>query len=522
METKQNFFLKTLILIFVIITIFYVFYASCSQRGLYLDGSYWLVLFLNRFSNNSFSIHSYTEHPRYMVFFLEHLPITLVGYFFRNFTDKITYSIIYSFTMFLIPVLGLWWNIELTKRTKQYAVCFFSIFTYTAMILLYQIFCVVETTIGLPFQFVLLNYLLGKIKYTKLDKIGIFLILILMFGIYEHTIFLGFIIFATMFTCLYDEEDPDAILTKIIIGAGSLAAATYTIFFTILSSEELSQVVRFFKESIDFFPLWNKLNFFIAAITVIFGLGIWLFQKNKPLTSTFLFVVSAVYLSVFMHMTGNLQVFLDPIHEQHMRSIPVWAVPLIFGLIFYARLKKFPENKEFFEKLYIPVLLCGITLSAWQIVTTFYWNENVGYMKECIKNCDQPLYSPSVEKDKEIASFFSPTLRRFIWNANFVSTALALEPKYEITTMIMHPDEKLIDPNNPSKRGQQFVVADKGFIGMPYDEIVDIKNKFWDLTVPAKALDKYNRTKAVETNEEEFEDYINSVYEQKMKKHKLD
>ncbi len=512
MKKEQNYCLKILSLIFVIATIFYVFYASCSCRGLYLDGSFWLIMFLDRIGDDIYSIQTYLSRPRFMCFYLIHFPINFVGFFFRDLTDKIVYSTIFSFTMFILPVLGLWWNYELTKRTKQYAILFWSIFTYATMILLYQIFSVVETAICLPFQFVLLNYLVGKINYTKLDKIGIFFLIILQFGIYEHTLFVGATMFAIMFLCLYDEENYKNLITKIIIGAGSLAASAYTLFFILLSREEQSEFGRFLTEAINFWHLWNKINILVTIVSVLLIVALIIFaRKSKKISDITVLLMGLIYTYLLIYMFGNLQTFINPIYEQHTRTIPVWFVPLVFFAFFIAKFKKVPEKKLLFEKLYIPVLFCGITLTFWQIVTTYYWNENVSYMKDCMKNCENSIYIPSQEKNEEISSFFSPTLRRFIWNANFVSTALALEPDFQIEKIIIHYDEESVDKNNPSKRGQQFVDLGKGVIGMPYDRVINIENKFWDLTEPAKALDKYNQENSVKTLREENNGLIEEI-----------
>lgn len=517
MEAKQNNIVKILGFLFVLATIFYVFYAGCSQRALYLDGSYYLTIILNKIAYNDFSLTLITEHPRRIVIYLTQIPVLITGFLFRGLVDKPVFSTIFSFTWFVLPVLGLWWNYELTKRTKQYAILFFSIFSYAAMVLLYQIFSVVESCVGIPFQFVLLNYLTGKINYTKRDKIGIFFIIVLMFGIYEYTLFLGILIFAIMFTCLFDEENPKNLLTKIVIGAGSLGASAYTLFFILLSKEEHGEFKRFLIESVNFFPRWDELNILVTIVTVLLIIGCLFFRKNKPLSSTIITVFCGIYTYLFFHMLSNPQLFINPIYEQHMRSIPFWAVPLIFACIFFARLKKVSEKKTLINKLYIPVLLCGITLTAWQIVTTLYWNENVSYLIEEVKKCETNLYLPSENPEKEISSFFNKQCRRFIWDANVFTTALVVERNTKIRTIVMHKENPK-DINNPTLRNMQFVVLDKGVLGIPYNDVINIENKFWDLSDPAKALDKYNKENSIQTLEEEKEDKIYGLVENREKR----
>ena len=504
MEAKQYRCIKILGLLFVLATIFHVFYASCSQRALYLDGSFFMTLFLDRIANRDFSLLTISEHPRQMVLNLTNFPVMAAGFLFKNVTDKSFFSMIYSFAWFGLPVLGLFWNYKLTQRTKQYAILFLSIFTYGAIILLYQIFALVETGIGVPLQFVLLNYLTGKIDYTKWDKIGIGFILVMMFGIYEHTILIGILLFMIMFTCLYDEENPHNLLTKIIIGAGSLGASFYTIFFVIMSKSEHEDGKRFLKEMVDFFPLWNKLCILISIVTVVLLVAILIYKKNKPLSNKAIALFSGLYIYLFFYMLSYHYDFINPVYEQHSRGLIMWAVPLMFLGIFVSRIKKFPECKALIEKLYVPVLLCAITTTAWQVVTTYFWNENVSYLINEVKKCEGPLYMPSYEEDKEISSFWNQYGRRFIWNANIVTTALVVIPDYNVKSLVMHYNTER-DKSNPTLRAMQFVNTEKGLIGMPYYCAVKIKNKFWDLTKPAKALDKYNKEHSVQTMENEFQ-----------------
>lgn len=516
MEKTQSRVIKILGLLFVLATIFYVFYASCSQRSLYLDGAYYMTIFFNRIANSDFSLTDITEHPRRLVFYVIQAPMLLTGFLFRNLTDKTVYSIIFSFSLFALPVLGLWWNYQITKRTKQYAVLFLSIFSYITMVLLYQIFSIVESCIGIPFQFVLLNYLTGKINYTKWDKIGIFLILLVMFETYEYTLFLGVVIFAIMFTCIKNEENPHNILTKIIIGTGSLAASIYNLLFILLSKEEQGELGRFLGEAVDFFPLWNKLNLLVVVVTILLIATCILLRRKQPLPKPVITIFCGIYIYLFFHMLNNLQQFVNPIYEQHMRTIPNWAIPLIFGCVFLARLKNIPENKALIKNLYIPVLLCGITLTAWQIVTTFYWNENVSYLKQEVDKCENSLYFPSEDPQKEISNFFNEQNRRFIWDANLFITALITNPEIKINTIVAHY-EKSRGESNPSLREMQFVLPEEGIIGTPYNSVIYIKTKFWDLTEPANALHEYNKKHSIQTRQEEQEEMIQNLIEHRKK-----
>lgn len=498
MEIKYSKNVKILSLIFVILSVIYTFYASCSQRGLFLDGSYYLIQMLENISNNKFEVFTSIYRPRVMTQVLQEFPTVFLG-IVLGIKSKIVLANIFSFTMFGLPLLALWWNFELTKRTKEYGIFFWSFFTYCLMILMFHIFSEVETIIGIPFQFVLLNYLFGKINYTKLDKLGIAFILLLMFGIYEHTIFLGLIIFAGTFIAAFDEENGENMLVKICIGAGSLASAFYTLFFIIFNANEQDSFMRFFKETYDFWVETTRLSLLIPLVTLILLCG--LFFKSKKLNSNMVFFFSSVYFFIFIKMFSNLKIFLNPMYELHTRSIVCWAVPLIFlGIVIYKFKIRNAEKKDLTTLLnnaYIPVLLCGITLTAWQIVHTYYWNQNIAYLKNEINNCNEILYFP--EEHEEISSFYNDKLRRYIWHGNYAATQIIFDDNYEINTLLMHYNEQEKEGDN-SYRAGLWASPENNKIGIPYGTAVSIVNKFWNLEKVAKDLDDFNTKNNIQTN----------------------
>ena len=208
MEVKTTKTVKFLSIIFILLTIIHVLYATYSMRGLYLDDLFLLTKMLDNISLGRFVICNDFDHPRYVMQFLQQAPVMFAGIVLKI-SSKKALMMLHSLMCFGIPLIALYWNYKLTQRTKQWAILFWSVVSYAAMILFAQIFPYVESFTGIVFQFVLLNYLFGKIHYTKRDKIGIFFLLIAMFGIYEYTIILGILLFIGTFFTLFDEENPD-------------------------------------------------------------------------------------------------------------------------------------------------------------------------------------------------------------------------------------------------------------------------------------------------------------------------
>ena len=56
------------------------------------------------------------------------------------------------------------------------------------------------------------------------------------------------------------------------------------------------------------------------------------------------------------------------------------------------------------------------------------------------------------------------------------------------------------DAGNVIERGDLFVDLEKGKMSVPFGAYIDIKNKFWNLTNVAIALDEYNKENNIKTN----------------------
>lgn len=497
MEKCNSKTVKFLAIIFVILTIVHVLYAAYSLRGLYLDYAFLMAKLLDNISLGRFSICCDTNHPRFAMEMIQQLPVLTAGIIFKI-SSKKALLLLHSLLCFGLPVLALYWNYKLTQRTKQWGILFWSVFSYCSMILLYEIFPFVETIIGIPLQFVLLNYLFGKIHYTKWDKIGILFLLFAMFGIYEYTIILGILLFIGAFLTLFDEENPDDLLMKIVIGAGSFFASAYTIFFVILNRHEHSDGVRFLKEMVDFIPNTFNLNFGLFVITVVI-LALLIFKKGKlKIWQTGLIgIIYALYLA---DMVTSLNTYLVPMWEMHMRSVPCWAIPLIFtGIVIYRYLKK-PEQKELISRAYIPVLFCGIALTCWQMVHTYFWSENLNYIRTELDNCTEHIYVPA--PDQDMSSFFNEELRRYPWTNGYPALSILTNKKYKIKTFLFPPEETKSPADYPYSE-QIWISRERGIISIPINITLSIQNKFWDLSDCIDEMESYIDATGIETTKPE-------------------
>ena len=199
METlNNNKFYKFLFYLFIFVSIIHIGYATITMRGLYMDGSFYCLELLNNISNNSFKFIFDPSHPRCIISILLQIPMLISG-LILNIENKLLLAKIYSCSQFLLPLLVLLWNFNLTKRTGRLDILFWNIFTYGALLLPFSIFSVVEMLIGTTLHFILWNYLVSDIKYTKRDIIYILFLITIMYATYEYVAILGLIFFIAHF-----------------------------------------------------------------------------------------------------------------------------------------------------------------------------------------------------------------------------------------------------------------------------------------------------------------------------------
>ena len=496
-ELKNNKIFIFLFWIFILASLAHISYAIYVHRGMYCDAAFYMMTFLSDFSQGHHNFQYALDHTRIAMEIFQQIPLFAFDIIYHS-KNKYLLMGIYTGTQFLMPILALLWSYYLSKRTKRIDVFFWSIFSYGAIVCTYMIFSVVESITGVILHFILWNYLVADIEYKKRDFVLVIILLILMTGTYEYVVFLGIVFFIAHFHYVFKDKNISfkSQLLKFIIGWGSLAISIFDLVYMTKVPGENGEITRFFKECYDFFPYILNLNSLFSVITI--GILFLLLFKKKKIGITLTFIICCIYVFAFIHLYNTPMDSIIPMWEQHMRSVPCWAMPLIFICMYIKDL--FGEiDKTKFSNYICVALICCIAQSCWQIVESYYWNKNIQYIKEELAKTDDLLYIPS-EHEAVISDFIEDSLRRFIWHGVFVSTSVLFSDDYKQKTLLVNYDEQQ-NEGNGNYRDLLYVVPNSEKMSIPFGGYINIKTDYWDLTDCAAALDKYNKEHNIETRE---------------------
>jgi hypothetical protein len=312
-------------------------------------------------------------------------------------------------------------------------------------------------------------------------------LLVFLFGSQEYTLFIGIILFLGSLYYAFKEEKMFNKIVKYVIGLGGISSSIYIINFITKHSETQSEASRFIGEAFDFWKNILTLNS-VLSVTALLILFIMLFKK-KELTNVGKSIIILTFGAILTYMFFNLNLYLCPMWEGHFRTIPCWAVPLIFVIIVFSDMikKKMPDS--FYTNMLTIALICTIAQTIWQINNTYWFNKNIDYMKKELQASPSAIYEPK-KGDAEISSFFNPQLRRYIWNFSYTATSILFAPDKKVEKMLMPPVEDT-DQNNFIYKDWLYVKDDKTFF-IPTIEL-NRKNEFWDATEVTKAMDDYSK-----------------------------
>lgn len=465
----ENVFKKHKILIFIFTTtiIINAIIACLVGRSLYLDGSLQFNAILNQLSFGHYGLFDdWQHHPRLYVNFINQLLINF-SYYILQIKTKSLLLVAHALPLFALPPLALWWNYKLSQKTKRFDIALWSLFVYAFLVVQSSIEAITETNLASIVYFILFNYLAGKIDYKKKDIIIIFFLVLFLFRSHEMVLFLGPIIFLASLFYASQEESNFNKKIKYFIGAGSLFASFYMLYW-FLTRPIMNETIRFLYEAVTYSHSLLNLNILLTIVGLLVAF-IAIFKKSI-FSKLEISIILIIYSFILAFMFKNLNIFLNPTMELHLRTIHCWAIPLIFTIIFGIDFLKIKINNTYYSNLLVIICIVGISQTIWQINNSYWFYKDFEYLKSKLVHSKTLLLNPDENQDL----FDYSKYRRYQWKYSYFNSSLAISNDYKLKALL-----------NQSKTSNGFSewLYKKNDHTISVPEInLSIKNKFWDLT----------------------------------------
>ena len=488
-ELKKNKYYKLCLWGFIVAVTLHILYAAYLMRGMFFDGSFFMIQMLDNFSSNKFAIVGDVHHPHYLTWTLTQLPVIFAN-FVLSIHNKYALMMIFTFSQLVLPLIFLFWQYKLCMRTKRIDLYFWSLFFYCVLSLPFNLYSSVEYPTISILILIIINYIISDIDYTKTDIFFLFLLSLSMSVSTELFIFVGPIMF---FTCLYSsykENNSRKMFIKLGAGFCLLLSTLFIFAFMMSTQKETYAAFTFVEGGFDF--LSHMLNF-CAVFSVFAVLLLLIFLvKKSPIASNEIGIITLFYVIIFFILLTGPEASIDVVSEGQFRTLMFFSVPLIaIGCQTFDILNGNRIVTKFHNYICI-ILICGIFHCCWQMVDSYYWGKNVKYMNEELWAENVPLYVAS--EHKTISDFYNPQLRRFIWHFSYTPMSILFSPTYVQKTLLIGYEEDWEPENHSLSKYLYIVPDDRDLMSIPVGATIHIKNQYWDLTDVAVAVDYYNKS----------------------------
>lgn len=361
----KNKTVKTLILLFIFVSMIHILFASILARGIVSDGIWNFYSIVN---NDSISTN-FDQRMRLFSCLISQLPVFL-GSAILKISSKEVLLFFFSLPLFLYPFLVTFWNFKLAERSKRYDIAILSLALFVFGVLFFEWYAIVELFIVVPLYWVLFHYLVCEFEYKNIDIAWIILLSAFTFYSHEFIGVFGFLLFFA--SLLYARKESFSYKTKVIkycIGFSGLFSALifWVLYLTPYGPElksdggisDISAIfllfepdyLIFFKYKFFYFILLavafysllikKKLNNYsvIFITTVLFAANIAIFigaAQNK-----FLYLSDFINFSISMRFTAAfycIAVFLYIIFKDFIQKLPSSYVPINLKNLFISSL----------------------------------------------------------------------------------------------------------------------------------------------------------------------------------------
>lgn len=462
-----------------LITIIHVLYASFCQRGAYMDGATFLLQDLSNYSTNWHYVYKDWDHPRFAMWALAQFPIW-VSYFILGIKSKYIFSFIFSFFLFCNPLFLLIYNFFLAKRTEKYDLFVINILVYAALVLPCAIYAIVELIPATMIWFIQLHYLISDINYNKKDLIFIIILTVLSIGCYESAVFMGPILFIAGQFYIKKGKDDISQTIKYIISRGALFSFLVSLSYLIFNIGTQEEIPGFFKESgIIFRAEFFKSNFVLSLLT--FFLIFIIYRKKELLSKKLLIFICSLYSIFLIIMFSNLKIFVSPWVENQLRTILCWALPFIFLYIIFSNYYNKKFSKIFYTNLLSISLICTFAQTIWQVNDTYWFHKDTEMLAKAIQESSKPLIFAKWKSNY-----------KYFYNYSYTTSSILFSKQKVLNSIFIPYNLNCYTPRLSKNKTEIYLPPCPG---LKYA----IKNNFWDITKPAKALMNYKLPKTPKT-----------------------
>lgn len=455
--------------------------ATLVQRGVYADGAVCVLSILNSLAKGEYGFYSdIGHHPRAFISLINQFPINF-AYNILGIDDKQLLMMIFSLPLFIFPLIALVLNYLISRRTKRFDVAILGLGLYFLTIAPSALYSIVEMRLAAIFYIILLNYLVGKINYTKFD-IGMILFLVLMlFNTHEIVIIIGPILFLMSFYYARNEENKLNKKVKYFIGYSSLIAALYMLYW-FLTKPILGETNRFLYEAVLSLKGIQE-SFGIITFVSLYLILLCIFYKEY-FSKTIIFGLTCLYISIFAWFFSNLDMYINTWFFS-FRTWPCFALPIIFLWVFAIDYFKIKLGNIFYTNMLTIICFTGILYALWQINHSYLFYKDYRYFQTKLDTISENIVAPD-----EITDVYSHSqLRRYHDEGMSSAESILFSDTKTITPLILTEKDVSFD----NSKDYKFYIGKSGRLHLPYVTI-DVKNKFWDLTSAVSEI-KSNKDK---------------------------
>ncbi len=499
MEFKNYFKEKPLFivaLVFILISIFHIIYASLCLRGIAFDGSIWFLTILDNLSTNKeFDInvfyHTYPTRPRAFSLILDQTPMVL-GYELFGIKSKYWLGFLFTLPLFLYPFLIVIHHYLLAKfKTQRYDIFLLGLILYCVFIIPTSMYSIIEIPLGASLFFLLYHYLAANIKYNVWDVLIILFLVVVSYCSTEAIFPCGIVMFLTSFYFAKQAQNKKDKIIKLFIGFNSLIISAFYTYFSIELINEIGKK-NFLTQDRIFTELEGILgnitsyqNYTILFVFILSLLLIW--QVKTKLNKLSVGILSSICILTLVYILNTKQYLSAYFFSLRFYLYLVLPILILVGIAIEALKKKF-EEKEFYKEkisiilsnITIVILLCGIFNTSLEINNSFHFNNKVEDIQEIQEESRLSLISPNGNKD--LKKLYHTGFGSMCFDCDtYTYDSIAFDENYKI--------DNLISYDNRNKGCQKKLYFKKGRLILPFNDL-SIKNQFWDLTYVYKKTAK--------------------------------